>query len=102
MYSEISYMKMLNIGCSPQEARTALNQSTKSSIFVKTNIREMLHIISMRAESHAHPEIQRLFIPVALELSENIDVAFDSHIDRVSKLKEEFHSKNWLLASINK
>lgn len=68
--AEIHYMRMLDLGCSPQMARSVLNNSTKSEIVVTANIREWRHILSLRAvgtTGKPHPQMVELMKPL-LEL----------------------------------
>lgn len=46
--AERSYLKLLEMGASPQEARSVLPNSTKATIVVTGNIREWRHFFSLR------------------------------------------------------
>lgn len=46
--AERHYMKMLELGATPQEARSILPNSTKTQIVVTMNIREWRHFLEMR------------------------------------------------------
>jgi len=59
--AEMHYMKMLDLGASPQIARSVLNHSTKSELVVTMNIREWRHFINLRAEGTTgkpHPQME--------------------------------------------
>lgn len=47
--AEQHYFRMLELGASPQIARSVLNNSTKSSLVITANITEWRHILSLRA-----------------------------------------------------
>lgn len=58
--AERHYMRMLELGASPQIARSVLNNSTKSSIVITANVREWRHILSLRAlgtTGKPHPQM---------------------------------------------
>lgn len=46
--AERHYMKMLELGATPQEARSVLPNSTKTQIVVTMNVREWRHFLEMR------------------------------------------------------
>lgn len=61
--AEKHYLKMIDLGCSPQMARSVLNNSTKSKIVVTANIREWRHILKLRAvgtTGKPHPQMVQL------------------------------------------
>jgi thymidylate synthase (FAD) len=66
--SEARYIKMLQLGRSPQQARSVLPNSTKTEIVVKANMREWLHIFHLRCAPTAHPDMQALMIPLRDEV----------------------------------
>ena len=47
-------------GCSPQDARKVLPNSTATVIVMQTNLRELLHIIELRNSPRAYPEMQTM------------------------------------------
>jgi thymidylate synthase (FAD) len=66
--SEQRYVKLIELGRSPQQARAVLPNSTKTEIVVKANMREWLHIFQLRCAPSAHPDIQALMNPLRKEL----------------------------------
>ena len=63
--SEKQYLRLLEIGCIPQQARAVLPNCTKTEIVVKANFREWRHIFELRAVSKAaHPDMRLLMIPL--------------------------------------
>ena len=103
--SEYSYLTMTDnaygLAMQPQEARTALNQSTKTSIMFTANWRQMLHMAGLRADTPAHPEIRRIFIPVMEAIIKKYNQPFGHISDFIEKNKEQFLSKGWDLAKIS-
>lgn len=74
---EKTYMKMLELGFTAQEARGVLPNDLKTEIIVTANIREWRHIFKMRTAKAAHPDMRVLMIPLLKEFKERIPVLFD-------------------------
>lgn len=62
--TEATYMRLLELGWQPQQARAVLPNSLKTEIVVKSNIREWRHIFKQRTSSKAHPQMRELMIPL--------------------------------------
>ena len=80
--AEKHYMKMLELGATPQIARSVLNNSTKSDINVTMNLREWRHFFELRCDSPAHPQMRELVIPLLKEMSEVIPIVFDDLVEK--------------------
>jgi thymidylate synthase (FAD) len=63
---EETYIKMIESGASPQEARSVLPNSLKTEIVVTMNIREWRHFLKLRSSAASHPQIRQIAI-MALE-----------------------------------
>lgn len=75
--AERHYLKLIELGVKPEDARSVLPTCTKAEIVITANFREWRHIISLRTESGAHPDI-RLLCGNILELfRDKIPVLFD-------------------------
>jgi thymidylate synthase (FAD) len=57
---EKSYFDLLQIGATPQEARSVLPNSLKTELFMTMNIREWRHFFKLRCSSAAHPQMQQI------------------------------------------
>ncbi len=75
--SEEAYKRMIELGCSPQEARSVLPNSLKTTIVVTANIREWRHIFKLRTASNAHPQIRELMTPLLKEFKQLLPSLFD-------------------------
>jgi thymidylate synthase (FAD) len=65
LYAEKSYFRLIEKGCTPQQARSILPTCTKAEIGIKANFREWRHIFRLRAISKAaHPDMRKLMIPL--------------------------------------
>ena len=76
--AENDYMKLLDKGYSPQQARSVLPNSLKTEIVVKANFREWRHIFALRAISKAaHPDMRALMLPLYEQCRKECPVVFD-------------------------
>jgi len=71
------YMKMLELGATPQIARSVLPNSTKTEITITANYREWRNFFKLRTDTPAHPQMREVTIPLLNELKETIPVIFD-------------------------
>lgn len=58
--AEDEYNRMIALGMKNQDARKVLPNSTACRIMMKVNLRELLHIYSLRSSPAAYPEMRRL------------------------------------------
>lgn len=75
--AENTYFKMLDWGCTPQEARAVLPHSLKTEVVMSANIREWQHVLKLRTAKAAHPQMREVMIPLLGMLKEAVPVLFD-------------------------
>lgn len=75
--AEKKYFGLLSWGCTPQEARSVLPNSTKTEVVMTANLREWRHFLKLRTAKAAHPQMRELTVPLLKELQERIPVVFD-------------------------
>lgn len=75
--AERAYNELINLGWSPQQARSVLPNSLKTEIVVGANIREWRHIFKLRTASGAHPQMRELMCPLLKEFKQRIPIIFD-------------------------
>lgn len=75
--AEEDYLYAIENGASPQEARSVLPNSTKTTIIMTANLREMKHIFNLRCSKAAHPQIRQLFLPLLDDLYNRLPVIFE-------------------------
>lgn len=75
--AEEAYFKMLDLGQSPQQARSVLPNSLKTEIVMTANLREWRHFFSLRATPAAHPQMRELAREMLLDFQARIPVVFD-------------------------
>ena len=76
-FAEKEYFALLDCGCTPQEARSVLPNSTKTEVVMTANLREWRHFLKLRTAKAAHPQMRELTVPLLHELQERIPVVFD-------------------------
>jgi len=76
-FAEAKYMRMLDLGATPQIARSVLPQSTKTEIMITFNFREWRHFMRLRTAITAHPQMREITIPLLATLKEAFPVIFD-------------------------
>lgn len=75
--AEKHYFRMLELGASPQIARSVLNNSTKTQLGVTFNVREWRHFFRLRTATDAHPQMREVANALLEWFKENIPVVFD-------------------------
>lgn len=75
--AEKNYLEMLDLGCSPQEARSILPNSLKTEIVVTYNFREWRHFFKLRCSPAAHPQMRQVAIPLLFLFKNKIPVLFE-------------------------
>ena len=75
--AEKHYLKMIELGATPQIARSVLPNSTKTEITITANYREWRNFFKLRTDSHAHPQMRQITVPLLTELKQLIPVVFD-------------------------
>lgn len=71
------YMKMLELGATPQIARSVLPTSVKTELTVTANYREWRNLFKLRIPKSAHPQMREIMIPLLNELKTLLPVIFD-------------------------
>lgn len=67
---EENYMALINAGMSPQYARAVLPTGLKTELVMTANIREWRHILKLRLNPAAHPDIRFLCYQIYDKLNE--------------------------------
>jgi len=74
---ESSYNELLKQGWTPQQARSVLPNSLKTTINISCNIREWRHIFKLRTAKAAHPQMREVMCPLLDEFKSKIPILFD-------------------------
>ena len=75
--TEDCYLKLIEHGASPQEARSVLPNSLKTELIMTANLREWRHFLKLRTADTAHPQMLEITRPLLGELKMLIPVVFD-------------------------
>lgn len=78
LFSEKSYNKLIELGSSPQEARSVLPNSLKTEIVMTMNLREWLHFFKLRTSDAAHPQMKEIAKPLLKEFQKLIPFIFEN------------------------
>lgn len=89
--AERAYMKLLEIGGRPEQARSVLPNSLKTEIVMTCNLREWRHVFTLRCDKRAHPQMREIMLPLLAEFNNRIPVMFDDiynlHIQEIQALQ---------------
>lgn len=72
--AEAAYFRMLELGATPQEARSVLPNSLKTEIVVTMNLRSWRNFFRLRVDSHAHPQMREVAQILYNEFQEKLPV----------------------------
>ena len=75
---EMNYIHMSDHNATPDQMRMILPHSTAALVTMTANIREWKHILELRANSHTHPAVQQVMIPLLLYFKEKMPEIFNS------------------------
>lgn len=75
--AEQAYMMLIEIGASPQEARSVLPNSLKTEIVMTMNLREWRHFFTLRTAPAAHPQMREIARPLLDDFKALVPVVFD-------------------------
>ena len=76
METETAYVLMLDAGCSPQEARSVLNNSLQTEVCMTANLREWRHFLKLRTSPASHPQMREVALMLLGILKERLPVIF--------------------------
>ena len=76
-YAENSYMELLRLGATPQEARSVLPNSLKTEIVMTMNMREWRHFFRLRMSPSAHPQMREVSSILLKEFLDTFPILFD-------------------------
>ena len=74
--NELAYFNMIELGCSPQQAREGLSNATKTEMVITANLREWKHIFEQRTKGGADPMMKDLMIPLLEQFQEILPEVF--------------------------
>ena len=75
--AEQAYLTLIDLGASPQEARSVLPNSLKTEIVVTMDLREWRHFFRLRTAPAAHPQMREVALPLLEAFRQTVPVVFD-------------------------
>lgn len=75
--AELHYKNMIDLGATPQIARSVLPNSLKTELCITMNLREWRHFFKLRTDIAAHPQMREIAIKLLKGFKEKIPVIFD-------------------------
>ncbi|KAB1315124.1 FAD-dependent thymidylate synthase, partial [Bacteroides ovatus] len=75
--AEEAYFNMLDFGCTPQEARSVLPNSTKTEVVMTANMREWRHFLRLRTAPAAHPDMREVAKMLLVEMQARYPAFFE-------------------------
>lgn len=78
--AEQSYLRLIECGASPQEARSVLPNSLKTELYMTANLREWRHFLRLRTSTRAHPQMREVALQIKDILKNKLPIIF-SDID---------------------
>ncbi len=76
--AEQSYMRLIQLGCPPELARSVLPNSTKTELVMTLNLRSWMNFLKLRTAKTAHPAIQEVANMILKEFQSKIPIIFDN------------------------
>ena len=81
--SEQSYLEMIKLDATPEEARDVLTTSVKTEVIMTMNMRELRHFLKLRAvgtTGKPHPQMVEVAMPLLKQCREKMPELFDDII----------------------
>lgn len=75
--AELHYKNMIELGSTPQIARSVLPNSLKTEICITANLREWRNIFALRCSNAAHPQIRQIMLKLLKTYHTMIPIVFD-------------------------
>ncbi|MCP4747018.1 MAG: FAD-dependent thymidylate synthase [Desulfobacteraceae bacterium] len=88
--AENNYLKLLELGARPQEARSVLPNSLKTEIITTTNLRQWKHIFNLRCNKASHPQIRQIMLPLLEDFHNAFNVYYKDLYELFKNEIEEF------------
>ena len=74
---ESGYKNLRDNGCPPEQARAVLPMSLATTVIMTANLREWRHILKLRTDSKAHPQMRQIANMILDILKEKLPVMFE-------------------------
>lgn len=89
--AEKAYFDLLDLGVTPENARSVLPTSLKTEVVVTANLREWYHIFDLRDAHDAHPDIRWMMHGLLIDMSKDYNEIFGKLMrERNSQFVKDF------------
>lgn len=75
--AEKTYLKLIDLNATAQEARSVLPNSLKTEVITTANIREWKHIFSLRCHKASHPQMRQVMLPLLDKFYQSFPVYYE-------------------------
>ena len=75
--AEKNYKNIRRLGATPEQARAILPNSLKTEIVMTANLREWRHILKLRTDKAAHPQMRQVANMILEVLKEKLPIVFE-------------------------
>lgn len=84
---------LIELGATPQEARSIFPNSLKTDITITYNLREWRHFFQLRTAQNVHPQMRECATPILYHFKSQLPVIFDDILpyDPSMKLLNIYH-----------
>ena len=79
--AEAKYRRMIESGCPPEIARSVLPQCTATTIFMTANLREWRHVLKLRTDKAAHPQMRQIMNQILAVFKEKLPVIVEDILE---------------------
>ena len=86
--AETNYMTLIQQGVRAEQARSVLPNSLKTEVIMTCNIREWRHVLQLRCDVAAHPQMREIMLPLLNELNSRLPALFNDLFDQFYSHKE--------------
>ena len=81
---EKNYFSLIDLGSTPEQARSILPNSLKTEIVITMNLREWRHFFKLRTSLKAHPQMREISLPLLNEMSNYLPMIFSDLLNNYS------------------
>ena len=79
--AEQSYFRLIELGATPQEARSVLPNSLKTELVATMDLREWRHFFRLRADAAAHPQCREVAVMLLERFARDYPVFFEDLLE---------------------
>lgn len=76
--AERSYFQMIELGATPQEARSVLPNSLKTELVATMDLREWRHFFRLRTDAASHPQMRETACALLEDFRARVPILFDT------------------------